>query len=134
MGKVLFYITGYKMQKLFLICLVIVIYSCPVFAQANNSRFLNFGSKDGLQDKVVYCATQDKLGYRWFGTPSGLYRYDGHNFKIFRSPIDKPGRTISNILQSVYCDKSGNLWLGCLNTMQWYNPVQDRFWSPDEHF
>ncbi len=115
----------------FLICLVIMICSFKGHTQINNLRFVNFGSKDGLQDKFIYSATQDKQGYMWFGTGTGLYRYDGHAFKIFRSSIDKPGRTISNILQTVFCDKSGNLWLGSLNTLQWYSPVKNRFWSPN---
>ena len=111
----------------------VVITLCPFtgHTQINNLRFVNFGSKDGLQDKTIYNATQDKQGYMWFGTGTGLYRYDGLAFKIFRSPVDKPGRTISNILQTVFCDKSGNLWLGSLNTLQWYDPLKNKFWAPD---
>ena len=99
--------------------------------QIFNYRFINFTDKDGLADKYIYSITQDKKGYMWFGTGIGLYRYDGHSFKIFRSTADKPGRTISNILQSVYCDRNGILWLGSLNTLQWYNPEKGIFWSPD---
>ena len=113
------------------IIIVLAVCSIKGHTQINNLRFVNFGSKDGLPDKTIYSATQDKQGYMWFGTGTGLYRYDGHTFKIFRSPIDKPGRTISNILQSVFCDKSGNLWLGSLNTLQWYNPKKNKFWSPN---
>ncbi|NOT36075.1 MAG: histidine kinase [Saprospiraceae bacterium] len=94
---------------------------------------MNFGIKDGMPEKYVYCATQDSMGYMWFGTVSGLYRYDGHNFKYFKSTINKPGRTIANVLQAVFCDQAGNLWLGSLNDLQWYNPQLNTFWSPDEN-
>ena len=94
-------------------------------------RFMNYGAKDGLADKFIYSIAQDKNGYMWFGTGSGLFRYDGHSFKIFRSNMDKPGRTISNVLQSVYCDKNNTLWLGAFNTLQWYNPEKNIFWQPD---
>lgn len=67
----------------------------------------------------------------WFGTGTGLYRYDGHLFKAFRSTADIPGHTIANILQAVATDDAGNLWLGSLNTLQWYNPVSNTFWTPD---
>ena len=113
------------------IIIILAVCSIKGHTQINNLRFVNFGSKDGLPDKIVYSAAQDKQGYMWFGTSTGLYRYDGHTFKIFRSPIDKPGRTISNILQSVFCDQSGNLWLGSLNTLQWYDPKKNKFWSPN---
>jgi two-component sensor histidine kinase len=93
--------------------------------------FVNFSVKDGLPTKFIYSAAQDKKGYMWFGTASGLYRYDGHLFKAFRSTADIPGRTIANILQTVATDDAGNLWLGSLNTLQWYNPVSNTFWTPD---
>jgi ligand-binding sensor domain-containing protein/two-component sensor histidine kinase len=67
----------------------------------------------------------------WFATASGLYRYDGHVFKIFRSPLDKPGRAISNILQNIFSACDGSLWLGGFNTLQWYNPKKNIFWGPD---
>ncbi len=100
-------------------------------AQNYNLRCVNFGSKEGLTDNFAYGCTQDHQGYMWFATPSGLYRFDGHTFKIFRSPIDRPGRAISNILQTVFTAKNGTLWLGGFNTLQWYNPLKNKFWSPD---
>ncbi len=95
-------------------------------------RFMNFGAKDGLSDKYVYDAVQDNVGYMWFGTATGLYRYDGHRFQKFRSTVDEPGRTITNTLQAIAKDKAGNLWLGSINTLQWMNPVTHQFWAP--HF
>ena len=94
-------------------------------------RFVNFGSKDGLNDKYIYAITQDDRGFIWLGTASGLYRYDGHNFLHVNSPADEPGHSIGNILQAVEKDGEGNLWLGSVNTLQWYNPARNRFWTPD---
>jgi ligand-binding sensor domain-containing protein len=102
-----------------------------VNAVAQEQRFINFSVKDGMPEKYIYSITQDAIGYMWFGTGTGLYRYDGHRFKAIHSPLDKPGRTIGNILQTVAADSSGNLWLGSLNTLQWYRPQSNRFTSPD---
>ncbi|MBL0145867.1 MAG: histidine kinase [Chitinophagaceae bacterium] len=99
-------------------------------AQIGNYRFINFSIKDGLPDKFIYSATQDKKGYMWFGTATGLYRYDGHIFKYYRSPLDKAGNSIANILQAVHTDDEGNLWLGSLTSLQWYNPSKNTFWQP----
>ena len=99
--------------------------------QAADYRFVNFGVKDGLQDKTVYTATQDKKGYMWFGTATGLYRYDGHHFKYYRSPLDKAGSSIGNLLQGIMCDSAGNLWLGSFTALQWYNPSKNVYWEPD---
>jgi ligand-binding sensor domain-containing protein len=100
-------------------------------AVAQEQRFINFSVKDGMPEKYLYSAAQDATGYMWFGTGSGLYRYDGHHFKAFRSTVDKPGRSIGNILQTIAADSLGNLWLGSLNALQWYNPRSNRFWAPD---
>jgi ligand-binding sensor domain-containing protein len=98
---------------------------------AQQQRFANFSVKDGLAEKFVYAATQDSMGYMWFATGTGLYRYDGHQFKLFRSPLDVPGRSIGNILQAVTTDPQGHLWLGSFNALQWYNPRTNRFWTLD---
>ena len=105
----------------------------PASAQNGTAfRFANFDVKDGLTEKYIYSTTQDKQGYMWFGTGTGLFRYDGASFKAFRSTIDKTGNNISNILQAVYTDKQGNLWLGSLNDLQWYNPAANRFWRTEQ--
>jgi ligand-binding sensor domain-containing protein len=84
-------------------------------AQQEDFRFVNYNVKDGLPEKFVYSATQDQEGYMWFGTGTGLYRYDGFRFQKFRSNVDEPGRSISNVLNYVATDKNGILWLASLN-------------------
>lgn len=99
--------------------------------QENNYRFINFTNKDGLSDRYIYCAEQDNRGNMWFGTSTGLFRYDGHSFKKFMSNADQPGHTINNVLQAIYKDDRDILWLGSVNTLQWFNPSKNAFWSPD---
>lgn len=119
------------MDKTVKIVTYLILLALKGYSAETNYRFRNFGYKDGLTDKYIYCAVQDTNGYMWFGTVSGLYRYDGHTFLHVNSTIDKPGRSTGNVLQALYSDQSANLWLGSLNTLQWYNPVKRKFWSPD---
>lgn len=100
-------------------------------AQAGKHQFINYSAKDGLPDKFVYCAAQDNRGYMWFGTGSGLYRYDGHRFVHFNSKADLPGHSINNVLRTILKDDAGHLWLGSLNTLQLFNPATGTFWKPD---
>jgi ligand-binding sensor domain-containing protein/two-component sensor histidine kinase len=113
--------------------LLLLLYACTYLqGQApERYRFMNFGAKDGLTDKYVYNAVQDAKGYMWFGTATGLYRYDGHRFKKISSTADQPGRTITNTLQGLAKDQSDRLWLGSINTLQWFDPASNRFWTPD---
>lgn len=41
---------------------------------------------DGLSDNDIHSIAKDTEGFMWFGTGSGLDRYDGQTFKIFRMP------------------------------------------------
>jgi ligand-binding sensor domain-containing protein len=115
----------------FLVVQIFIPLAASPQSPAPTYRFVNFGPKDGLQEKVVYNLVQDKKGFLWLGTATGLYRYDGNRFLYIRSPLDTPGRSIANILQAIYCDSGGNLWLGSLTDLQWYNPRRNRFWRPD---
>lgn len=89
--------------------------------------FINYSDKDGLTDKYIYSIAQDKNNLMWFGTGSGLFNFDGQKFNKVKSPIDKPGRQISNTLQNIYRDRSGKLWLSSMNAMQVFDPVQRTF-------
>ncbi len=49
---------------------------------------------------------QDSIGFMWFGTSSGLYRYDGNSFERFE--FLQPG----NIeIRSLFVDSKKNLWI-----------------------
>ncbi|MDI1254150.1 two-component regulator propeller domain-containing protein [Thermomonas sp.] len=66
--------------------------------------------QQGLPQISVQAITQDRRGYLWVGTQSGLARFDGIRFVTY-SPKDTPG--IPGILiRSLYLDKTGKLWIG----------------------
>jgi ligand-binding sensor domain-containing protein len=41
------------------------------------------GPEQGLPDRNTRSIIQDKLGFLWLGTTTGLYRYDGYNFENY---------------------------------------------------
>ncbi|MFO7867831.1 MAG: two-component regulator propeller domain-containing protein [Bacteroidales bacterium] len=64
--------------------LFICVCSICLFYGAHAHESVSFYSKntqDGLSDNWVRCVYQDNRGFMWFGTSSGLNRYDGVNFK-----------------------------------------------------
>jgi len=69
-------------MKLFLSTVLILLLELPaVFGQEYG--YTHYESKDGLPGSTVYCMVQDKDGFMWFGTESGLCRFDGTHFKNF---------------------------------------------------
>ena len=66
--------------------------------------------KSGLPQNEVFAITQTSDGYLWLGTPSGLTRFDGVDFKLYEDK-DIPGLNGSKILR-LFEDSRGSLWLG----------------------
>ena len=68
--------------------------------------YINITLEDGLPSNTVYDIYQDKKGFLWIGTNNGLARYDGANFRTFKSKGLKSS-AIGNITE----DSFGNLWM-----------------------
>ena len=69
------------------------------------------GKEQGFAGGAVSCVMQDKQGLMWIGAAGGLYRYDGHIFKIFKPDSDSNALTSSSI-SVVLEDRRGYLWVG----------------------
>ncbi|NLR93623.1 hybrid sensor histidine kinase/response regulator transcription factor [Flammeovirga agarivorans] len=73
--------------------------------------FNTLTNTDGLNQNTINCLHQDEFGFIWMGTPNGLIRYDGNEFKSF---IHEPGdekSLINSSVYDIYDDKKGKLWL-----------------------
>ncbi|GFK95038.1 Sensory/regulatory protein RpfC [Fundidesulfovibrio magnetotacticus] len=70
-------------------------------------RFQSFGVDEGLSQSSAVCMAQDREGFLWIGTYSGLNRFDGRSFTIFSSDI-LPDANI----RSLAVDAKGDLWAG----------------------
>ena len=91
-------------------------------AQETIFSYRNFNQKDGLNTKTIYKMTQDKMGFLWFGSAIGLYRYDGHSFKLIKNNSKDKNNTIANLLIEVQYDSNYNrLWLSSLTDVQYFD-------------
>ena len=82
----------------------------------------------GLQGNTVNCMVQDKYGFVWFGTVSGLTRYDGRDFIRYQhNPLDT-NSLIDNYVESMLIDSKGNFWIGSLGKgLTKFNPNTHEF-------
>lgn len=95
-----------------IILLAYLISGAILKAQSEPYRIKNIALETGIANNTVYTIHQDKKGYMWFGTASGLCRYDGYDFKVF-SQSSKDSSSISdNGIVSVFEDSKGVLWIG----------------------
>ncbi len=81
-------------------------------AQKRQLTFERFTLAEGMSQSSVVAIEQDHDGYMWFGTSDGLNRYDGYSFKIYLNDPTDSTTLSDNRIRSLYCDRSGNLWVG----------------------
>jgi len=64
--------------------------------------------KDDFKNDVIRCMLRSETGDIWFGTASGISKYDGRSFTYY---TEREG-LINNDVYSILEDKSGLLWIG----------------------
>lgn len=84
----------------------------------------------GLSNSSVNCIFQDSQNLLWIGTWDGLNRYDGSNFKIFRSEQDNKKSLSNQVILKVGEDKEGQIWVLTMHGINRYNKKTDTF----EHY
>ena len=81
----------------------------------------------GLSQNSVNCILQDKEGYIWAGTWSGLNRFDGYTFKTLTINMVNPSLGLTNAtIVSLAEDNLGYIWAG---TIKGLNRISKRDFS-----
>ncbi|MGD8814797.1 MAG: two-component regulator propeller domain-containing protein, partial [Anaerolineales bacterium] len=102
------------------------------FLPPRNARFDRLTSTDGLSFPTVLDILQDKLGFLWFATTSGLNKYDGYSFTVFKN---QPGNAASldfDDLDAIFEDSNGNIWVGGAGGIDQFDRGSETFSRIDE--
>ncbi len=83
-----------------------------VDSQAKILQFENLSTEQGLSQSTVTAILQDRQGFMWFGTESGLNKYDGYQFTVYKHDSQDPQSLVSNVITAIYEDRDGSLWIG----------------------
>ncbi|MBN1139827.1 MAG: hypothetical protein JXM73_24865 [Anaerolineae bacterium] len=94
---------------------------------ASTARFARISMADGLSDDVVYAILQDQQGFIWFGTGSGLNRYDGYHFTVYRNEPDDPASLSHDTVYAIYQAQNGDLWVGTQSGLERFDPGTKEF-------
>lgn len=96
-------------------------FSVAIFGQQDITEFKHFTIDDGLSQNSINCIFQDKKGFMWFGTQDGLNRYDGYNFRHYRTERGNINTLSNNYIWDLYEDEDNTLWIatfgGGLNSL-----------------
>ncbi|CAN5518521.1 two-component regulator propeller domain-containing protein [soil metagenome] len=93
--------------------------SHAVFSQGEYYNFSKLNSYNGLSNNQVNAIIKDTNGFLWFGTISGLNRYDGYDCKVFRKQLNDSSSLYDNYILSLYELPDGKMWVatrggGCI--------------------
>ncbi|MFM2339277.1 MAG: hypothetical protein RL115_2470 [Bacteroidota bacterium] len=66
---------------------------------------------DELPQHTVQSLQQDKDGFVWIGTESGLCQYNGSSIKTFKTGLKSNYTLKDNKINAIEFDKSGRLWI-----------------------
>ena len=96
---------------IYIICFLnIMVGALITTASAQPHRISHFGVENGLSNNYVVSLTQDRKGYIWIATESGLNRFDGQQFTVYNK--SNSGLS-SNELNAVLADPAEDkVWIG----------------------
>ena len=93
-----------------------------------NIRFEHLSVEDGISVNETLVVLQDRLGYLWFGTKSGLNQYDGREFTVYKHDPYDPNSLSDDWILALHEDQDGMIWIGTLNGgLDRYDPVLKKF-------
>ncbi|MDR1938054.1 MAG: response regulator, partial [Tannerellaceae bacterium] len=114
--------------------ILIGLFAATVYLTANENSILfnRLDVNNGLPSNEVSCIYKDKKGFLWFGTSSGLTRFDGYEFSTFRHEID------NSLFSEAYLSRitetqDANLWITYQDgKISVFNPRINRFYTVNE--
>jgi len=105
-----------------------LLYSTTSLSKETPIRFQHLTIEDGLPQNSVLAMLQDSTGFMWFGTETGLARYDGYSFKIFQHEQDNSNSLSHNYITKIVEDNQGNLWIGTRRGgLNYFNTKTEQF-------
>ena len=84
-------------------------------------------SSDKLASSLINCICQDRYGYIWVGTDYGLSKFDGYRFTNYHHTNNDTTSIVDNMIQTLFADSKGNLWVGGSKGFMRYDYENDDF-------
>ena len=106
--------------------LLILMLALPL-AAAGVYLFKTLDARSGLTISQINCILKDSRGYVWFGTPAGLYRYDGYTFHNFQCNSQDGSSLPDSYIISIQETLEGTLWIETSAGFCIYHPQTETF-------
>lgn len=105
----------HRSKCFFILLFLAALFLIPGVAEADDFKIAKISPEGGYTYESISAIGEDEFGFIWFGTNSGVYRYNSiETVKFINSPEDKsslPG----NSVRSIYLDRKNVLWIATNN-------------------
>jgi signal transduction histidine kinase/ligand-binding sensor domain-containing protein/DNA-binding response OmpR family regulator len=95
-------------------------------------RFSRIDINNGLSHNQIKAFLKDSKGYLWVGTVSGLNRYDGYKFRVFKYNSNDTSSLMNNDVRKLFEGPEGKMWVQTAIGTCIYDPLTEKFTKPDE--
>ena len=99
-------------KRVLLVSLFSAFITSSLYSQDNRIVFSHLDVNNGLSENWIKCIYKDLKGFIWFGTNSGLNRFDGYKFELFQKSFSDSTGITDNSVNAITEDSDGNLWIG----------------------
>ncbi len=113
--------------KLYVLIVLFIFVRQSLFAQRDAYKFSHLDITNGLSDNQVNCVFKDQEGFMWFGTTSGLNRYDGYKFRVFKHDPKDPYSLGENHVLNICEGPENELWIFTHSGLSIYNSTTEKF-------
>ncbi len=115
------------LQQRVLVFLTLFLISNTLFGQQNQIQFARLDLSNGLSHNQVNAILKDSKGFMWFGTLSGLNRYDGYQFKTFKNDPRDTSSIVDDFITGIFELPDHKLYLETRNGPNIYDNQSQRF-------
>jgi ligand-binding sensor domain-containing protein len=114
-------------KRRLLLCITLLFITAQISAQNNQFQFSHLDINSGLSHNQVNSIFKDKMGFMWFGTASGLNKYDGYKFKVFKHSVSDTTSLDDDYIINTSEGPGKKLWVQTRNGFNIYDPATERF-------
>src|SRR4051812_13662200 len=113
--------------KLYIVVSVLFFAYTTNFAQNSQYQFSRLNISNGLSHNQVTSIFKDSEGFMWFGTSSGLNRYDGYTFKVFKHDANNKNSINEDYIVNIWEGPGKKLWITTPAGYSFYDPEMEQF-------
>ncbi len=116
--------------------MVMILAICCFVTNAQNEQYVfsRLDALNGLSNNQVNTIRKDHNGFIWFGTMSGLNRYDGYTVKVFKNNPNDSTSLVDNYVNSIWECPDNKFWVISRAGVSVYDPVKEKFNRDDQGY